>query len=110
MEVNYDDPRLIALMSDERVLRKAYGDLVVKRLANRMTSIRNTVSLADLHKQPGRTHALKGNRAGQFSMDLPGGLRLVLRPTPPVPTYGDGGINLSAVTAVTIIEISNHYA
>lgn len=109
MEVDYEDPRFETLLRDERALRKAHGAEVVKRLAIRLTAIRESGNLAELHLLPGRTHPLSGNRAGRFAMDLPNGRRLEFRPTPPVPTKLDGGIDLTKVTSITLIEISDHY-
>ncbi len=109
MEVDYEDPRFEKFLGDERALRKAYGAEVVKKLAIRLTSIRESTNLAELHLLPGRTHALSGNRAGRFAMELPNGRRLEFRPTPPVPTKPDGGIDLTKVTRVMLIEISDHY-
>lgn len=109
MEVDYEDPHFQALLGDERALRKAHGADTVKRLAVRLTSMRESGSLAELHRHPGRTHALSGDRAGRFAMDLPNGRRLEFRPTPPAPTKPDGGIDLARVTRITVIEISDHY-
>lgn len=106
----YDDPKFEKLLADERALRKKYGSDVVKTLARRYTSLKNTANLAELLQLPGRTHQLRGDRAGSFAMDLPNGRRLIFRPTPPVPTHDDGGIDLKYVTQVTLIEISEHYA
>lgn len=110
MEVGYEDPKFEALVSNERALRKKFGAGVIKSLARRHTSLRGAATLAELHRMPGRTHPLRGDRAGTFAMELPGGFRLILRPTPPVPTLKDGGIDLDRVTRVTLVEISAHYA
>jgi len=109
MEVSYVDPKLEKLLADERALKRAYAANVVKALRVRITSVYTSANLRELHALPGGTRALKGNRAGEFAMDLPGGLRLILRPTEPLPRHEDGGIDLAAVTRITIIEISEHY-
>ena len=109
MEVAYEDPRFEALLHNERELNRAHGTDVVKKLRVRVTSIREASNLAELHALGGRTHQLSGNRAGRFAIDLSGRLRLEFRPTPPVPTRPDGGIELTGVTRVTLIEISDHY-
>ena len=109
MEVGFEDPRFETFLRDERALRRALGAEVVKRLAIRLTAVRESTNLAELHLLPGRTHALSGNRAGRFAMDLPDGRRLEFRPTPPAPTKPDGGIDLTKVTSIVLIEISDHY-
>ncbi len=51
----------------------------------------------------GRPHALKGDRAGEFAVDLEGGKRLVFKPdNDPIPLIEDGSIDWSKVTAVCI--------
>ena len=110
MEVDYESPRFETLIHNERALKKAYGAETVKKLAIRITTIHESKSLAELHFQPGRTHPLTGDRAGRFAMDLPSGRRLEFRPTPPVPTKPDGGVDLTKVTSITLIEISDHYS
>ena len=69
MQVDYGDPRFKTFLRDERALRKAHGADVVKRLAIRLTAIRESGDLAELHLLPGRTHPLSGNRAGRSAME-----------------------------------------
>lgn len=110
MEVAYETAKLAQLLADPRGLRRAYGAAVAKRLATRLSSIAAVGSLHELGAMPGRLHPLRGDRAGQFAMDLPDGWRLILKPVQPVPLLPDGGVDLRAVTAVVIADISHHYA
>lgn len=109
MEVEYESAEFKTLLHNERSLKKAYSPAVIKKLRIRLTSIREATSLEELHRLPGRTHPLVGDRNGRFAMDLSGSLRLEFRPTPPVPQKPDGGIDVASVTRVTLIEISHHY-
>lgn len=109
MEVAYETAKLAEQFADPRGLRRDYGAAVAKRLATRLSLIATVGSLYELGTMPGRLHPLKGDRAGQFAVDLPDGWRLILRPAQPVPTVPDGGIDLRAVTAVVIVDISHHY-
>ncbi len=110
MEVAYETAKLSEQFANPRGLRRDYGVAVAKRLATRLSSIAAVGSLYELGAMPGRLHPIKGDRSGQFAMDLPGGWRLILRPAQPVPTLPDGGVDLRGVTAVVIVEISRHYA
>lgn len=88
MELDYEYPRLETFLRDERALRKAHGAEVVKRLAIRFTTIRESSNLAELHLQPGHTRPLSGNRAelshaswcnprgGRVASDLPTSVNL----------------------------------
>lgn len=105
----YDTAKLAEQFANPRGVRRDYGAAVAKRLATRLSSIAAVGSLHALGTMPGRLHPLKGDRSGQFAMDLPDGWRLILRPAHPVPTLPDGGIDLRAVTAVIIVDISHHY-
>jgi toxin HigB-1 len=58
----------------------------------------------------GRPHPLKGDRTGEFAVDLEGGKRLVFQPgNEPIPLMEDGSINWSEVTAVCIIFIGDYH-
>ncbi len=57
---------------------------------------------------PGRCHELKGNRAGQLSIDLLHPHRLVFVPSSnPPPTSEESGLDWDQVTAVTIVAIED---
>ena len=57
-----------------------------------------------------RLHQLRGNRAGQFAIDLTDPYRLILQPNHnPVPQKDGGGIDLTRVTAITIIEVVDYH-
>ncbi|MEH2241317.1 hypothetical protein [Nostoc sp.] len=51
----------------------------------------------------GHPHHLKGDKAGEFAVNLEGGKRLVFKPdNGPIPLTEDGSIDWSKVTAVCI--------
>jgi len=58
----------------------------------------------------GRPHPLKGDRLGQFALDLHRGVRLVFEPAnDPVPQYLDGGIDWSQVTSARVVFIGDYH-
>ncbi len=58
----------------------------------------------------GRPHPLKGDRAGEFALDLEGAKRLVFQPdNDPIPLLEDGSIDWSKVTAVCIVFIGDYH-
>ena len=59
---------------------------------------------------PERRHMLRGERMGQYAVDLVHPHRLVFVPDhDPIPRREDGGVNLDEVTAVTIIEVVDYH-
>lgn len=70
--------------------------------------MRAAANLGVLRTLPGRCHELKGNRAGQLSIDLVHPHRLILVPSGnPRPEKEDGGLDWDKVTAVTIVGIED---
>ena len=63
-----------------------------------------------LQMLPGRLHALKKNRAGQWAMELDHPLRLILEPLgDPLPVSKDGWLNMEKVTTVKIIKTEDYH-
>ncbi len=53
---------------------------------------------------------LRGDRHGQYAVDLVNPYRLVFQPTDdPVPLKRDGGVDVDEVRAVTIIDIVDYH-
>ena len=58
----------------------------------------------------GNPHPLKGDRLGQFALNLKGGVRLVFEPeNDPVPYNEDGSIDWRNVSAVCIVFIGDYH-
>jgi len=110
MDILFADDKLKRLLTTERALKREYGNANAKVLARRMSDIRAAPCLRDMALLPGRCKELKGSRGGQLSLRLHGGYRLIFEPAhDPVPRKPDGGLNWSAVTAIMVLEISEHY-
>jgi hypothetical protein len=76
----------------------------------RLASLLAAATLADMENVPGRCHALTGDRAGQFAVDLWGPNRLIFEPaSDPLPRKSDGGIDRDQVTEIRILEIVNYH-
>jgi proteic killer suppression protein len=58
----------------------------------------------------GRCHALKGDRKGQFSVDVRHPFRLIFEPAhDPVPTKDDGGLDPAKVTRVRVLSVEDYH-
>lgn len=76
----------------------------------RLADLEAAGSLEDFRHLPGGCHELGGDRDGQLSLKLPGGKRLIIRPSEnPAPMKPDGGLAWSAVEAIEIVEIVDYH-
>lgn len=74
----------------------------------RLQALEAATSVADL--TAGNPHPLKGDRQGQFALDLSGGRRLTFEPDhDPWPTTTDGAIDWTQVNRVTIAYIGDYH-
>ena len=87
-------------------MTKTWGPIQAKKLRQRLDDLKATSTLEVMRLLPGRCHELKGDRAGQVSLDLEHPYRLVFEPAnDQVPRKQDGGLNWTAITAVRIIGV-----
>ncbi len=90
--------KLEKYFSHSRLAFKEFGSQVGKKYIQRINIIKSTRSLEDLMALPGlRCHELKGNRRGQYAMNLTGFYRLIFT------------IEGETLNIVRIEEVSKHY-
>ena len=90
------------------VAEKKLGAASARKLKVRLVALEAAARVTDL--VAGNPHPLKGDRLGQFALDLAGGWRLVFAPAhDPCPTRPDGGIEWSQVTIVSIEYIGDYH-
>ncbi len=111
MEISFEDRKLAAIFRQEKELRVSYGKIRGTAIKRRMAVLAAAPTLAEVsHKPPERRHELKGNRKGQFAVDLDKGYRLTFKPEHnPVPKKADGGLDLLKITAITIIDVEDYH-
>src|SRR5690348_16937311 len=108
MEIGFRDDKLRDLCEKERVARKKLGDACARKLRSRLADLDAARVVTDL--VAGRPHPLKIDRAGQFALDLVGGVRLVFAPVnDPVPQTQDGSTDWSKVSTVRIEFIGDYH-
>lgn len=91
---------------------RIYGPPCAKALRQRLAALSaaDNLSVFDLDTPPEHCHPLYGNRAGHYAMRLAGKYRLIFAPNhDPVPVHQHGGIDTHQVTAICILEVSEHY-
>ena len=93
----------------EREAVRTYGAPLARKLMQRLQELDAAETLADIARvPPPRCHELKGDRAGQLSVDLQHPYRLLFIPAnDPVPRLVDGGLDWNRVTEIEIICIAD---
>lgn len=108
MDILFADDDLTELCSTERVQKKRLGNVGARKLRTRLADLSAATRVGDL--VAGRPHPLKGDRAGQFAVDLDGGRRLVFEPAhEPPPRALDGSLAWDQVTAIRIVYIGDYH-
>lgn len=108
LEIDFKDGKLRDLCEKQQVARRKLGDACARKLRSRLADIAAAGVVTDL--AAGRPHPLKHDRAGQFALDLAGGIRLVFAPAnEPIPQTQDGATDWSQVTAVRIEFIGDYH-
>lgn len=80
MKVSYRNKGLEKVCTNANIARKTYGEEIARKIKQRIGEIKASPNAQNMiQSKIGRCHPLKGNRAGQFAVDLAGPYRLVFR-------------------------------
>lgn len=111
MEVLFSSTKLHKECNTEKALRRAWGTENAARIQRRLVELEAAPSLADMFTLPqARCHALVGDHAGQFAVDVKHPYRLIFEPADdPLPRKPDGGLDLNRITKVRILEIKDYH-
>ncbi|QEA13942.1 type II toxin-antitoxin system RelE/ParE family toxin [Comamonas flocculans] len=108
MEIRFRGEKLRELCERQVVAKKKLGAACARKLTLRLQALEAVTCVTEL--VAGNPHPLKGDRAGQFALDLTGGWRLVFSPDhESCPTHPDGGIDWSRVTLIYIEFIGDYH-
>jgi len=108
VKLNYKTKKLEKTFNDERKLIKTYGQLA-KKIKQRKNEIVNADNLKVLSELPQlRLHPYKGERAGQWSIDIKDNWRIIFSlDHKPIPTLEDGGVDLINITIIRIESVED---
>ena len=111
MDVVFADVRLRDLCNSSAQLRRKYGPEGERRIRRRLDELADAATLSVVRTLPGpRCEELKGDRRGQLSVRLHGGLRLIFEPQQnPPPTKPDGGLDWTATIAIRVLAIEDYH-
>jgi proteic killer suppression protein len=109
MRVTFTSAKLAKGCSSDRERQRRFGTERARKLKLRLDQMQAAASIAELMTLPGtRCHQLSADRDEQFSVDLDGPYRLIFEvDMNPVPRRQDEGIDLDAIDAVVVIEITD---
>ena len=108
MEIVFKSKKLQDTCNLETKLRKQYGKVCARKIRTRLDDLAAASTLEAFRTLSGRCHELKGNRKGQFSLDLEHPLRLIFEPTGEgVKMKDDGGLDWNSVKAVQINDVED---
>lgn len=92
--------------NETRRLVRRHNAQRAKLIRRRLDDLKAAPYLEVMRHLPGRCHELKGDCAGQLSLDLDGPYRLLFRPAyNPPPAKPDGGLDWTRVIAVIIVGV-----
>lgn len=108
MELRFKDKKIRELCEQKAIAERKLGPDCARKLRTRLAELEAATCVTDLHA--GSPHPLKGNRVGQFALNLHGGYRLVFSPDQnPCPLHSDGGIDWAKVTIISIEFIGDYH-
>ena len=110
MEVSFASDRLKKTCEPVAERKRRFDEPTAGKLKTRLDDLDAAHSMEDMRNLPGHWEELKGDRRGQFSCRLAGGLRLIVRPRrQPARTRPDGGLDWRAVDQVTVVDVLDYH-
>jgi toxin HigB-1 len=109
VDILFESKKLKELCHDENLATRTFGHETARKLRARLDDLAGAPTLAYCHRLPGHFHALSHDRAGQFSIRLHGGHRLVIKPASTPTLKADGDLDLKSITAIKVIWIGDYH-
>ena len=109
MKIDYNPRKLAKIFADERSLLKAYGDRA-KKINQRHGELKAASSLYVISKTAANLHPLKGNRGGDWAVDIYKNWRICFEINhDPIPYIEGAGIDFNKVTDIIIISVEDYH-
>ena len=88
-----------------------WGRENARKVRQRLAELSAADTLAVAVKLPAaRLHALKGDRKGQYAVDVKHPFRLIFEPAhDPIPTKDDGGVDLEKITRIRVLAVEDYH-
>jgi proteic killer suppression protein len=108
VEVLFTDAKIERAFSDQRELRRRWGAVGGKKITLRLQQLAAAPTMAEMRSLPGWCHALIGDRAGCFAVDVHQPYRLIFRPTSASATSEEPK-GWTVIDSVTIIDVIDYH-
>ncbi len=108
MELSYKNNKLKKKLDTDKGIAKSYGTLA-KKVKLRITQLKNADNLEVISKLPVlRLHQHIGKGKGTWSIDIQENWRILfIINQDPIPTLEDGGVDLKAITIISIESVED---
>ena len=108
MELSYKNNKLKKSLTTDKGLLKLNSRLA-KKIKQRRVELESADNLEVISKIPVlRLHQYKGNRKGTWSIDIQENWRILfIINQDPIPTLADGGVDLKAITIISIKSVED---
>lgn len=111
MNIAFKTTKLKKVFNTEKGLVKAYGADKAKALKNRIYILKTANNLMQVPVTPPYLrHQLKGDYKDFFALNVKHPYRLVFKPNNnPLPLLDDGGLDLTRITDIEIIDVVDYH-
>ena len=109
MLISYEDKKLEKEFCDIKLLKRRWGEEQANLIARRLEQLKAADNLEVLRTLPQpKAHELKGNRAGQISLDVKHPYRfLIISDHDETPVKEDGGLDWRKITKVKVLGVED---
>ena len=110
VKISYKSNKLEKQLTDATEMKKAFGTMA-KKVNQRIEEIKSSGNLEILKKIPAANcHLLKGNKKGEFAVDISKNYRIVFIPDhDPVPIKEDNSIDCIKITDIKILGTEDYH-
>jgi plasmid maintenance system killer protein len=110
VKISFKSNKLARSLTEAKEIQKAFG-VMAKKVNQRMKEISASDNLEVLKTLPAANcHELKGDRKGEFAVDISGNYRIVFIPDHyPVPVKEDSSIDCIRITDIEIIGTEDYH-
>jgi plasmid maintenance system killer protein len=110
VKISFKSNKLARSLTEAKEIQKAFG-VMSKKVNQRMKEISASDNLEVLKTLPAANcHELKGDRKGEFAVDISGNYRIVFIPDhQPVPVKDDNSIDCIKITHIEILGTEDYH-